>query len=143
MWVKSDYNFADNTFGAAYLVAGGNGGDWLDGIGTLAKLNHPYQGVFVKNDEYIANGDSDIYDFYFTEESNHDIRCLTPLGKVSTYAGRGTNGDKNTYGYVDGDLRLEARFNKPKGLAYDEANKIFYVGDSSNHRIRRIGKETE
>ena len=46
------------------------------------------------------------------------IRKITPQGKVSTFAGRGSaslNG--NPWGYVDGDLRQEARFDRPKGIA--------------------------
>ena len=44
-------------------------------------------------------------------------------------------------GYVDGDLRQEARFNYPFGIHYDEVNKIFYIGDIENYRIRNIAKD--
>ena len=64
---------------------------------------------------------------------------MTPEGKVTTYAGRGSeNVNSNSYGYIDGGLRDEARFNKPAALAYDEVNKIFYIGDCNNHVIRTI-----
>jgi len=69
---------------------------------------------------------------------------LTPEGKVTTFAGRGsTNVDDSKHGHIDGDLRKEARFNQPKGLAYDEKNNVFYVGDSENRCIRKIALEGE
>lgn len=46
-------------------------------------------------------------------------------------------------GYVDGDLRQEARFDRPKGIAYDEATDTYYIGDGSNRRIRKIAYEGE
>ena len=43
--------------------------------------------------------------------------------------------------YVNGDLRKEARFERPKAIAYDEKTGIVYVGDAYNHRIRKIALE--
>lgn len=92
-------------------------------------MNSPYQGVFVKNPEYVKANKSDVYDFYFTDSGNHCVRVLTPEGVVTTYAGRGSaNLNNEAKGYVDGTLRGEARFNNPRGLAYDEQNNVFYVG---------------
>lgn len=34
---------------------------YKDDVGTVARMNQPSQGVFVKNDEYI--GENDEYDF--------------------------------------------------------------------------------
>jgi hypothetical protein len=45
------------------------------------------------------------------------------------------------YGYVDGDLREEARFYHPTGLAYNESTNTFYVGDRANRRVRKIAME--
>lgn len=65
-------------------------------------------------------------------------------GVVTTYAGRGSaNLNNEARGYVDGTLRGEARFNNPRGLAYDEQNNVFYVGDMDNHIIRKIAMEDE
>ncbi|MGQ1889096.1 IPT/TIG domain-containing protein [Thermophagus sp. OGC60D27] len=141
--LRTDYNWETKRFTQPYLVCGEpRVSGWVDGVGTKARLNTPYQGVFVKNPEY--EGLSDEYDFYFTEQHNHDIRILTPEGKVTTFAGRGsTSVNSNPWGYIDGDLRLEARFDQPKGLAYDEVNHVFYVGDVENHRIRKIALEEE
>jgi hypothetical protein len=99
-------------------------------------MNRPAQGVFVKNPDY--KGQPDEYDYYFCDSKNHCVRMLTPQGRVYTFAGRGNNG---TSGYVDGDLRTEARFNNPEGIVYVEARQCFYIGDSGNRLIRKIAYE--
>ncbi|OYX86415.1 MAG: hypothetical protein B7Y83_01415 [Flavobacteriales bacterium 32-34-25] len=143
--LRIDYNWEKKRFNQPYLVCGrlGSAG-YQDGVGSSVRLNRPYQGVFVKNSEYVAAGKPDSYDFYFTEWDNHDIRKLTPEGSVTTFAGRGSSSiNPNPWGYVNGDLRQEARFDRPTGLAYDEAEGAFYVGDYANHRIRKIALEDE
>lgn len=140
--LRTDYDWNNKTFTQPYVVCGEPraGGAWVDGVGTQARLANPYQGVFVRNPDYV--GKKDPYDFYFTEQYNHDIRILTPEGKVTTFAGRGSSSiDPNPYGFIDGGLRTEARFNQPKGLAYDSLNHVFYVGDCENHCIRKISLE--
>lgn len=140
--LRTDYDWQTKTFLQPYVVCGEPraGNAWIDGVGTQARLAGPYQGVFVKNPDYA--GKKDEYDFYFTEQGNHDIRILTPEGKVTTFAGRGSSSiDANPNGYIDGGLRTEARFNSPRGLAYDSVNNIFYVGDCDNHCIRKISLE--
>lgn len=136
--MRTDYDPVKKTFKTPYTIAGAAGSaGYKDGVGTSARLNHPVQGVFVKNADYANNG-GDQYDFYFCDKENHAIRILTPQGRVSTYAGRGNNG---TSGYANGDLRTEARFNQPQAIAYDEVNNCFYIGDSGNWVIRKIAQE--
>ena len=87
-------------------------------------------------------GKDDVYDFYLCDTGNHCIRKITPEGAVSTYAGRGTaSADGKVDGYIDGDLRTEARFLEPTGIAYDEDNGTFYIADRGNKRIRFIAIE--
>jgi DNA-binding beta-propeller fold protein YncE len=139
--LRVDYNWERKQFNQPYLVCGQLRAEgWGDGVGANARLRNPYQGVFVKNPEYA--GKPDEYDFYFTEQHNHDIRKLTPEGSVTTFAGRGSSSiNPDPWGYVDGDLRLEARFDQPTGIAYSEEEGAFYIGDKSNHRIRKIALE--
>ncbi len=139
--LRTDYDWANKTFTTPYVVCGQpRSADWNDAVGTQARLRNPYQGVFVKNPDYA--GKKDEYDFYFTEQHNHDIRILTPEGRVTTFAGRGSSSiNPNPYGNINGGLRTEARFDQPKGLAYDSTNKTFYVGDAENHCIRKISLE--
>lgn len=139
--LRTDYDWNAKTFTTPYVVCGEpRTAGWVDGVGTSARLNTPYQGVFVRNPDYA--GKKDEYDFYFTEQMNHDIRILTPEGKVTTFAGRGSSSiDPNPYGHIDGGLRTEARFDRPEGLAYDSVNHIFYVGDWMNRCVRKISLE--
>lgn len=136
--MRMNYDEVNKRFGMPYRVAGEVGqAGWVDGVGTTARFDTPYQGVFVKNPDYAGNDDE--YDFYFTDRRNHCIRVLSPQGLVSTFAGRGSASLNDQYnGYIDGALREEARFDQPMGLAYDERTNTFYVGDVQNHRIRMI-----
>jgi hypothetical protein len=138
--LRTDYDWANSTFLVPSVICGqSRTSGYEDGVGTMARLRNPYQGVFVKNPDYVAAGKSDEYDFYFTEQHNHDIRILTPEGKVTTFAGRGSSSlNPDPWGYIDGEARMEARFDRPTGLAYDEEENIFYVGDQINRRIRKI-----
>lgn len=137
--MRTDYNWKKKTFGTPYLVCGNVGSSgWDDKVGDQARLNTPYQGIFVKNKTYVEEGKEDVYDFYFCDRHNHCIRILTPEGSVTTFAGRGSLG---TSGYSNGGLRAEARFNQPCSIAYDEESETFYIGDVENHRIRKIALE--
>lgn len=136
--MRTDYDWVAKRFMIPYLVCGSAGSaGYADGVGSSVRLNFPTQGVFVKNISYEEQG-GDQYDFYFCDTNNHAIRKLTPRGRVETFAGRGNNG---TWGYNDGDLRLEARFNSPESIVYDKKRECFYVGDSNNYLIRKIGYE--
>ncbi len=141
--MRTDYNWQTKMFTTPYVFCGDpnpNNRGWADGVGKRARLHSPFQGVFVKNPDYA--GREDEYDFYFCDRGNHSVRVVTPEGFVSTFAGRGSvSADNSVHGYVDGDLREEVRFNNPEGIAYDDVNDIFYIGDTSNHRVRKIAWE--
>lgn len=135
MWDPQTREFQEPT-----VFAGGLGqGGYADAPGTTARFDDPRQGVFVRNPEYAAAGKKDVYDFYVCDQLNHCIRKVDPDGIVTTYAGRGSASvDGNVWGYIDGDLRKEARFNQPCGIAYDPKDEIFYVIEKQSHRIRTI-----
>lgn len=139
--LRSDYN--NGELQPPYKVAGELfSGGYADGMGSNARFSSPSQGVFVKNEDYVNAGKDDVYDFYLCDTGNHCIRKITPEGAVSTYAGRGTaSADGKVDGYIDGDLRTEARFLEPTGIAYDEDNGTFYIADRGNKRIRFIAIE--
>jgi hypothetical protein len=68
---------------------------------------------------------------YVSEDSNDDIRKITPDGTVSTFAGQLTvSGSANGLG-------TQATFFGPLGLGTDAAGNI-YVADYSNYLIRKI-----
>lgn len=141
--LRVDYNWERKRFNQPYLVCGQlRTAGYEDGVGSSVRLANPYQGVFVKNNAYTEQGKTDEYDFYFTDQLNHAVRTLSPEGRVTTFAGRGSPSiNNNPYGYVDGDLREEARFDRPSGIAYNELEGAFYIGDQENRRIRKIALE--
>jgi sugar lactone lactonase YvrE len=67
---------------------------------------------------------------YISDTGNHVIRKLDTSGNVTTVAGSGS------VGFLD-DSALKAKFNEPRGLAFDK-NGDLYIADSSNHRIRKL-----
>jgi sugar lactone lactonase YvrE len=67
---------------------------------------------------------------YVSDFMNQRIRKISIGGLVSTVAGSGVAG------YVDG-LSTDAKFNYPRGICIDASGNL-YVGDSWNHRIRKI-----
>lgn len=167
--LKTDYNEITKRFTAPYQIAGSlgtKGND--DGVGKSALLARPYQGTFAVNDSYKQAGNEDIYDFFFCDSGDLDennsesvgkygstIRCLTPQGIVSTYAGGGkdTHADGLVWGNENGELRDVARFYRPTGLVSDltydvvddngDPTRIFYILDTQNRQIRTIGYEHE
>lgn len=69
---------------------------------------------------------------YFTQNSDHVIRKITPAGIITTIAGTGAAGPAQ-----DGGPANQATLNSPDGLAVD-AQGVVYVVDRNNRRIRRI-----
>lgn len=100
-------------------------GAFADGVGTAARFSHPGQGCFDEEGN-----------FYICDQGNYCIRKIAPDGIVTTFAGR-----PQSWGYADGDLRKEAQFNRPHGIAYDPDTETFYIADKDNRRIRTILKE--
>ncbi len=96
---------------------------FVDGVGTVARFNEPYDVVVTQA------GDLLVADF-----GNHCIRKVAPDGTTSTFAG-----SCGQMGYVDG-ASASARFNNPQGLALDDAGNLF-VTDTGNYRIREIATD--
>jgi hypothetical protein len=105
----------------------GNTGGYKDGGAAEAVFNEP---MGLALDE--KGG------LYVADSGNHLIRYIHD-GKVTTIAGKATTVDALT-GYMSGGYVIgtssEARFNRPRGLAY--ADGVLFVADSLNNRIRAI-----
>lgn len=89
-------------------------------IGIKHKFNNPSD---------IAVGSDGI--FYITDTYNHVICKISEDGDIEVYAGK-----IGVSGYNNGS-RLDATFNKPRGITIDSNNNLF-IADSSNNIIRRI-----
>lgn len=141
--LRTDYDWKKKEFTTPYIISGANGiAGWTDAVGTNSRLHRPYQGVFVKNPEYEAEGRADVYDYYFADCLNFCVRMITPDGLVRTFAGRAPSTNGNIWGTENGDLRQQARFRDVTGITYDVARDRFYVLDHNNRSIRTIGMET-
>ena len=108
-----------STDGTVTTFAGTGVAGYLDGPGSTAKFNAP--------SDLCADADGNIY---VSDFQNQYIRKITPDGTVSTIAGSGIAG------YLDGASNV-AKFNYPRGICID-ANGNLFIGDSWNHRIRKI-----
>jgi DNA-binding beta-propeller fold protein YncE len=94
-----------------------------NGTAAASSFRDPWDMVRVGNDIYIA-------DYY-----NHCIRKLSMIdGSTTTYAGSCSAAMFGTY--VNGTLTA-ARFNSPRGIAYDGVSKL-YVSDFNGNRVRVI-----
>ncbi len=103
--------------GVVTTLAGGALGH-ADGHGANAKFSMP---------RGIGMGNGGIY---VADETNHRIRKVALDGWVTTVAGSGLAGFKDT-------TAPEARFYHPHDVAVSKYGSIFVV-DQANHRIRRI-----
>lgn len=103
--------------GGVTTLAGSTFG-FSDGRGSLAKFANP-SGLTVDDHGTV----------YVADSTNSRIRRITQDGTVTTLAG-GTEGFRDAPG-------AEAQFNHPISVAIDN-DRILYVADLYNHRIRRI-----
>ena len=69
---------------------------------------------------------------YLADRINHQIRKLTPNGKIKTIAGTG----ESSY-FGDGGPATKAAFRDPAAITLDEAGNL-YVADAANNMVRKI-----
>ena len=103
---------------AVTTLAGTGSSGSANGTGTSASFNSPH-GIT-----------TDGTNLYVADYSNHLIRKIViSTGAVTTLAGTGSSGSANGTG-------TSASFNCPNVITRD--GTILYVGDYSNHLIRKI-----
>lgn len=95
-----------------------------NGTGSAATFNHP-AGLFLTSSGNLLIAD----------EWNNQIRQMTPLGSVTTYAGTGMPGS------ADGSA-MSATFNSPACISNGPAGK-YYITDAVNNTIRSIDPATQ
>jgi sugar lactone lactonase YvrE len=69
---------------------------------------------------------------YIADQDHHRVRKVTPAGVVSTYAGTGMSGSTG-----DGGPAIQAKLNKPDGLAIDSAGNL-YIAEKIGNRVRKV-----
>lgn len=69
---------------------------------------------------------------YVADTWDDSIRKIDASGTITTVAGTGEEGRGG-----DGGPAVEARLDKPRGVAVDSAGDL-YIADSDNHRVRRV-----
>jgi sugar lactone lactonase YvrE len=94
---------------------------YANGVGEAARFCDP-QGVATD-----AEGN-----IYVADSSNTEIRRITPIGVVTTFAG-----ETQLYGDADG-IGAAARFSSPIGGVAPDAAGDLYIGDYGNSTIRKI-----
>ena len=127
LYIADDENFRVrrvDTSGVITTVAGtgvaGYSGD--DGPATSAQLRR------VRDVAVDAAGN-----VYIADQENHRIRRVSPSGIITTFAGTGVTGFSGDGGQADA-----ARVAGPRGVAVDADGRVL-IGDTGNHRIRRVG----
>jgi sugar lactone lactonase YvrE len=105
--------------GIVSTLAGTGVAGYTDGAAASAQFNSP-TGVCA----------DDSGNVYVSDFQNHRIRKISYNGIVTTIAGNGIAG------YADGASSV-AQFNYPRGICRSKSGNLF-VGDSWNHRIRKI-----
>ncbi len=108
--------------GQVSTYAGTGTAGYLDGPADEAKFNQPIN-ICLDDDG----------NMYVSDFINQRIRKISSDMEVTTIAGSGQAG------YLNGPAN-EAKFNYPRGICLDDTGNI-YIGDSWNHRIRKISTE--
>lgn len=98
-----------------------------DGPAAAAELNAP-NGLAV-------NADGDLY---IADTSNHRIRMVSPAGVITTVAGDGEEGLRDTDPNGDGQAAVQAQLHAPISVAVGADGRSIYISDSSNNRIRLV-----
>jgi len=120
-WGNNCIRKVNTKTGTVSTYAGTGTAGWKDGASANAQFNSPAD---------LCVDDSG--NVYVSDFLNHRIRKISSTGIVSTVAGTGTAG------YINGAASV-SRFNYPRGICRDKAGNL-YIGDSWNHRIRKITK---
>lgn len=104
----------------------------MDGIGTNARFNYPWGIEFDSEENVLYVADCGCPE---TVHSNDRIRKIdVNTGRVTTLAG-------SAQGYKDG-IGENANFRHTSGMAIDQVEKVLYVADSGNDRIRKVDLKT-
>jgi hypothetical protein len=80
-----------------------------------------------------ADGDGNVY---VCETGAYGVRRIAADGTITRFAGNGTAGFSGDGGQADA-----AQLNNPRGVAFHAPSGAFYIADTGNARIRRVGSD--
>lgn len=92
------------------------------GPATAAQLYYPRDLAFSHDNE-----------LYIADSENNVIRKIESDGTIVTVVGTGEAGFS-----PDATPALQAKLNKPMGLAYDDAHHTLYIADTFNQQVKRV-----
>ena len=89
--------------------------------------------------------DADASVLYVSERDNHVLRAIDVVDAedVLTWTIRTAGGLEGAAGFVDGVSWVDARFDGPAGLAFDDDARVLYVADSGNHVVRAVDVDAD
>jgi len=122
--LNADYDLTNQTFTSDFSKFVGNGEwGWENGQGTAARLSRLEQSA--------TDSEGNLY---IADRWGHCIRKATPQGYISVYAGSMRSEEQGGGGYLDGDI-LDARFNQPRAVAFNNEGHMFVVDASCRVRV--------
>ena len=119
---RSELRTVVGATGPGFPDPGGFGGD--GGLARQARISHPTQVARIPGGGFL-----------FTDSGNSRVRRVGPDGRIATVAGNGRQGDCG-----DGGPAVRACLNVPHGVVAGPQGS-FYVADTFNHRVRRVGSD--
>ena len=116
------------------------GSDTDSTVGDFGGDGGPASEAFLRWPEGVAvDGNGNVY---IADTHNHRVRRVdAATGIISTVAGSGETGSGGGAFDGDGGPAVDARLNYPSSVALDAVGDLF-IGDSANHRVRRVDADT-
>jgi len=123
---NKSYILMIDTFGITHLIAGQlNSSGYKDGPALdSAKMDLPSGLVLLPNGT-----------IYFCDNSNHSVRMVR---NDSVFTIAGALPPLKTAGTTDNVIGVNARFDGPYGIVYDQIRNCLYISESGLNRIRKI-----
>ncbi len=141
---NDQFKVIDLTAKTLTFLAGHQDDNFVDGIGTLARVSGPQQIAINPGGTKIYFADRNNNRIRVLNLANNEITTLTGAGKFNVFSGTANGYAEGTPcpGMTDTGVAGCAYFDRPTGIAISANGKTLYVADSFNHRIRSVDVAT-